>query len=54
MDVELTSLSGELNAITLLKPSKATSLYPQVSAAFSPHQRNFFVQWMVIDTETHN
>ena len=53
-------LKRESTTITLLNEHiiKQTpnnlSLYPQISASLKPHLGIFFLQWMVINTETHN
>lgn len=38
----------------IILPSESLSPYPSVSAAFRKHQRSFSVQWVMLNTETHN
>lgn len=40
---------------TYIKPNPNDPwLYPQIKAAFCPHQRHFFLCLMALNTETHN
>lgn len=34
--------------------SKYLHVYPQITPAINFHQRNFFLQWMVVNTKTDN
>jgi hypothetical protein len=40
-----------LNIQSIKLPSKFISLYSQISLDLKPHQRSFFVQWTVVNTE---
>lgn len=60
MVAELTGLRDEptiiirLNVHRLRLPSKFESPYLEVSGTLGPHERRFFMQWVVVKAETHN
>ena len=50
--VKLTTIILQ-NIDSIKLPSKYLSLYPRIAATFKPHQRSFFMKWMMVITETY-